>query len=277
MRAFTQVDVFTDTLTQGNPVAVVHDADGLSDEQMAAFSRWTNLSETTFLLAPTDDRADYRLRIFTPGGELPFAGYPTLGSARAWLEAGNAPHTPGTLIQECGTGLVELRKEGDCLAFAAPPLLRDDPVEPDLIERIASSLRIDLTTIQASQWIDNGPGWIGVLLADAETVLALDPDFAAMGDLAIGVIGPDPDAPSPTYETRAFVPGLGVPEDPVTGSLAAGFAIWLIGQKLAPASYTVHQGAALGRHGIIQIDRDASGTIWVGGNTVVGITGHAAL
>lgn len=277
MKRFTQVDVFTDTLTQGNPVAVVHDADDLTDEQMAAFARWTNLSETTFLLAPTDNRADYRLRIFTPGSELPFAGHPTLGSARAWLEAGNTPRDSGMVRQECAAGLIDIRQDSERLAFAAPPLRRDDPVDADLLGRIIRALRIDPTGVRAAQWIDNGPGWIGLLLDDATAVLALEPDFVAMGDLAVGVIGPEPGASTPTYETRAFVPGLSVPEDPVTGSLAAGFATWLIGAQLAPASYTVHQGAALDRHGVIRIDRDASGAIWVGGNTVIGITGNVAL
>lgn len=279
MHRFTQVDVFTDTLTQGNPVAVVHDADDLPDDQMAAFARWTNLSETTFLLTPADDRADYRLRIFTPGGELPFAGHPTLGSARAWLHAGNAPKTPGTLIQECGTGLIDIRQDGDRLAFAAPPLRRDDPVDADLLGRVVRALRIDPAQVRDAQWVDNGPEWIGVLLNDAADVLALEPEFAAMSGLSVGVTAPDPAASEniPTYVTRAFVPGLSVPEDPVTGSLAAGLATWLIGNGTAPARYRVHQGEKLGRHGVIHIHRDDEGTIWIGGDTVLGITGDVAL
>jgi len=277
MRTFTQVDVFTGILTLGNPVAVVHDADGISDETMASFARWTNLSETTFLLKPTDDRADYRLRIFTPGGELPFAGHPTLGSARAWLEAGNTPRSAGALVQECGVGLVELRQDGDRLAFAAPPLLREGPVDLAVMAQVRKALRIDPDVIEQANWVDNGPGWIGLLLLEAQDVLELEPDFRLLGDLAVGVIGPyasDHDE-LPTYETRAFVPGLSVPEDPVTGSLAAGFATWLIGDGLAPDRYLVHQGTALGRRGRIHVHRDDG--IWVGGDTVIGISGQVAL
>lgn len=277
MRTFNQVDVFTDTLTLGNPVAVVHDADGLSDETMAAFARWTNLSETTFLLTPTDERADYRLRIFTPGGELPFAGHPTLGSARAWLEAGNTPRSAETLVQECGVGLVQLRQDGDRLAFAAPPLRREGPVDLAVMAQVRKALRIDPDVIEAANWVDNGPGWIGLLLLDAQDVLDLQPDFSLMGNLAIGVTGPHASSGSdlPMYETRAFVPGLSVPEDPVTGSLNAGLAVWLIGDGLAPDRYLVRQGTALGRRGIVHIQRNDE--IWVGGDTVIGISGQVAL
>jgi PhzF family phenazine biosynthesis protein len=279
MRRFTQVDVFTDTLMFGNPVAVVHDAEGLTDDDMAAFARWTNLSETTFLLPPTDERADYRLRIFTPGGELPFAGHPTLGSARAWLEAGNAPRSPEGIVQECGAGLVTIRQDGDRLAFAAPPLVREGPVDIAVMAQITRALGIDPDVIEAANWVDNGPGWIGLLLLGAEDVLELKPNFGLLGDLAVGVIGPYDTASGggdvPTYETRAFVPGLSVPEDPVTGSLAAGFATWLIGDRLAPDRYLVHQGTALGRRGRIHVRRDEG--IWIGGATVVGITGTVAL
>jgi PhzF family phenazine biosynthesis protein len=264
MRQFTQVDVFTDTLTLGNPVAVVHDADGLT-------------SETTFLLSPTDERADYRLRIFTPGGELPFAGHPTLGSARAWLEAGNMPRTAGTLVQECGAGLITLKQDQGRLAFAAPPLVREGPVNIAIMAQITRALQIDPDVIEAANWVDNGPGWIGLLLLGAEDVLGLNPDFPLMGDLAIGVMGPYDSGSGdfPTYETRAFVPGLSVPEDPVTGSLAAGFATWLIGDGLAPDRYLVRQGTALDRRGLIHIHRDSE--IWVGGDTVIGVSGQVAL
>jgi PhzF family phenazine biosynthesis protein len=277
MRRFTQVDVFTDTLMYGNPVAVVHDADGLTDDEMAAFARWTNLSETTFLLRPTHDFSDYRLRIFTPGGELPFAGHPTLGSARAWLEAGNTPRTPGTLRQECGAGLITIRQDGERLAFAAPPLVREGPVNIAIMAKITRALQIDPDVIEAANWVDNGPGWIGLLLLGAEDVLALNPDYQMMGDMAIGVMGPYDSGSSdvPTYETRAFVPGLSVPEDPVTGSLAAGFATWLIGDGLAPDRYLVRQGTALDRRGMIHIHRD--GEIWVSGDTVIGVAGSVAL
>lgn len=278
VRQFTQVDVFTDELMYGNPVAVVHDADGISDDDMAAFARWTNLSETTFLLRPTIDFADYRLRIFTPGGELPFAGHPTLGSARAWLEAGNAPRRPGTLRQECAAGLIELKQDGDRLAFAAPPLVREGPVDIAVMAQITKALGIDKDVVEAANWVDNGPGWIGLLLLGAEDVLEMKPDFSLLGDLDVGVIGPYETSENgmPTYEARAFVPELGVPEDPVTGSLAAGFATWLINDGLAPDSYTVHQGTALQRRGRIHVERDGD-RIWIGGDTVIGITGQVAL
>lgn len=276
MRRFTQVDVFTDEFMYGNPVAVVHDADGMSDDDMAAFARWTNLSETTFLLTPTTDLADYRLRIFTPGGELPFAGHPTLGSARAWLEAGNSPRRSGTLRQECGAGLISIRQDGDRLAFAAPSLVREGPVDIAVMAQITKALRLDPDVIEAANWVDNGPGWIGILLLGAEDVLELKPDFYLLGDYAVGVIGPYESAETPTYETRAFVPGLSVPEDPVTGSLAAGFATWLIGEGLAPDRYTVHQGTALDRRGRIHVAREDR-EIWIGGDTVIGIRGEVAL
>lgn len=278
MRRFTQVDVFTSEFMYGNPVAVVHDADGISDDEMAAFARWTNLSETTFLLSPADDVADYRLRIFTPGGELPFAGHPTLGSARAWLEAGNTPHTSGTLVQECGAGLVRIRQNGDRLAFAAPPLVREGPVNLEVMAQITRALKIDRDVIEAANWVDNGPGWVGLLLLGAEDVLELKPDFNMMGNLDIGVLGPYEGGSGeiPVYEARAFVPELGVPEDPVTGSLAAGFATWLIGEGLAPDRYIVHQGTALGRRGRIHVERDGE-HIWIGGDTVIGIRGEVAV
>lgn len=277
MRRFTQVDVFTDEFMYGNPVAVVHDADGISDDDMVAFARWTNLSETTFLLKPTHDFADYRLRIFTPGGELPFAGHPTLGSARAWLEAGNTPRTAGTLRQECAAGLIELRQEGERLAFAAPPLVREGPVNLVDMAQIRRALKIDDDLVEAANWVDNGPGWIGLLFYEAEDVLELKPDLSYLGNLAVGVIGPyaNPGGEMPAYEMRAFVPGLSVPEDPVTGSLAAGFATWLIGDGLAPERYLVRQGTALGRRGRIHVQRD--GQTWIGGDTVVGIRGEVTL
>jgi PhzF family phenazine biosynthesis protein len=276
MRTFTQVDVFTDAFMYGNPVAVVHDADGISDDDMAAFAKWTNLSETTFLLQPTNDFADYRLRIFTPGGELPFAGHPTLGSARAWLEAGNVPRTAGTLRQECGAGLITLRQDNDRLAFAAPPLVREGPVDIAVMAQVTKALGIDPDVIEEANWVDNGPGWIGLLLLGAEDVLELKPDFSLMGDYAVGVIGPYTSTDTPTFETRAFVPGLSVPEDPVTGSLAAGFATWLIAEGLAPERYIVHQGTALDRRGRIHVE-NAGGDIWIGGNTVIGVRGEVNL
>jgi PhzF family phenazine biosynthesis protein len=277
MLAFHQVDVFTDTLLLGNPVAVVHAADALSDDQMAAFARWTNLSETTFLLAPTDPGADYRLRIFTTSGELPFAGHPTLGSARAWLEAGGVPRQDGVLVQECGAGLVEVRRDGARLAFAAPPRLRTGPVEPEVLARVCGALRIDVGEVVDAQWCDNGPGWLGVLLADAQAVLALEPDHGRAADLGmVGIIGAHPDGGEAQFEVRAFAPDAGVGEDPVTGSVNAALAQWLVPAGIAPAHYVVAQGTRLGRRGRVHLDQ-ADGEIWVGGDTVVGITGTVAL
>jgi len=270
---FSQVDVFSREPLRGNPVAVVHDADGLTEEQMAAFARWTNLSETTFLLQPTDPAADYRLRIFTPGEELPFAGHPTLGSAHAWLEAGGRPGG-ADLVQECGAGLVRLRRE-PALAFAAPPLLRSGPVDEDDLAAIARALRIERESIVDSAWIDNGPGWVGVLLADAAAVLALEPDWAAFGDLKIGVAGPHPAGGDAAIEVRAFCPQYGVPEDPVTGSLNAGLGQWLAGGVL-PDTYVAAQGTALQRAGRVHITR-LDGEVWVGGDTRTTVSGTVAL
>jgi PhzF family phenazine biosynthesis protein len=269
---FSQVDVFSSEPLLGNPVAVVHEASGVSDETMAAFARWTNLSETTFLLPPTDPAADYRLRIWTPGGELPFAGHPTLGSAHAWLEAGGVP-AGEDLVQECGAGLVTVRR-GKRLAFAAPPLMRSGPVDRADLARIAAALRIDHRDVLDAAWIDNGPGWVGVLLRDAGAVLALEPDFAAFGELQVGVVGPYAGGPA-AVEVRAFCPGYGMPEDPVTGSLNAGVAQWLAGDRL-PASYVASQGTALGRRGRVHIETDDD-VIWVGGDTSTTISGSVGL
>jgi PhzF family phenazine biosynthesis protein len=273
---FSQVDVFSDEPLLGNPVAVVHDADDVSDEQMAAFARWTNLSETTFLLRPTRRGADYRLRIWTPGGELPFAGHPTLGSAHAWLEAGGAP-AGDDVVQECGAGLVRVRRaaEGDSrLSFQAPPLLRSGPVDERDLTRIATALRVERTALRDAAWIDNGPGWVGVLLGDAEAVLALEPDFAAFDDLKIGVVGAYSDGPV-AVEVRAFCPGYGMPEDPVTGSLNAGIGQWLAGGRL-PASYVAGQGTALSRAGRVHVRLEGD-EVWVGGDTRTTVTGTVAL
>ncbi len=270
MRAFRQVDVFSHQPLLGNPVAVVHDADGMDDEQMAAFARWTNLSETTFLLAPTDPAADYRLRIFTPGGELPFAGHPTLGSAHAWLEAGGVPASDGVLVQECGAGLVTLRR-GATLSFQAPPLTRSGPVAEEDLDAIAVALRLDRADLLDTAWIDNGPGWVGVLLRDAGTVLGLRPDWAAFGDLKIGVVGPHVAGGPADVEVRAFCPQYGVPEDPVTGSLNAGIGQWLAGSTL-PSAYVAAQGTVLQRAGRVHVSR-VDGDIWVGGETRTTVAG----
>ncbi|MCC3271359.1 PhzF family phenazine biosynthesis protein [Arthrobacter zhangbolii] len=271
-RWFKQVDVFGTRPYLGNPVAVVLDADGLSESAMAAFARWTNLSETTFLLPPTQSEADYRVRIFTPGGEIPFAGHPTLGSCHAWLEAGNTPHYPGVVIQECGVGLVTLHASAGMAAFGAPPLIRSGDLEDSVLAQATKALGLKPEQVKASNWIDNGPGWLGLLLSDAETVLSLKPDAAALGSLAVGVIGPQRDGGDTDFEVRAFAPGHGVPEDPVTGSLNAGLAQWLIGAGLAPDRYTVTQGTVLGRDGLIRIfSRDRK--IWIGGETATCIDG----
>ncbi|WP_182376650.1 PhzF family phenazine biosynthesis protein [Nocardioides sp. WS12] len=274
-RHFRQVDVFSAEPLLGNPVAVVHDAEGLSDEQMQAFARWTNLSETTFLLAPTDPAADYRVRIFTATSELPFAGHPTLGTAHAWLEAGGVPAGEG-VVQECGVGLVQLRRTDGRLAFKAPGLIRSGPVEPALAADIAAALGVGRDEILDIAWADNGPGWVGVQLASADVVLGLKPDFAAM-PVDVGVIGPYPEGSECAVEVRAFCPhAAGTTEDPVTGSLNASLAQWLAGGVL-PASYTASQGTVLGRRGRVHIETDEAGSIWVGGDTLTTILGTAAL
>ena len=279
-RRFTQLDVFTATPLLGNPLAVVHDAQGLADEQMAAFARWTNLSETTFLLPPTEPGADYRVRIFTPGGELPFAGHPTLGSCHAWLAAGGQPRAADEVVQQCGVGLVRVRREAvggrTRLAFAAPPLRRTGRVEPALRAQVSASLGLNDAQIERLEWIDNGPGWMGAVLRDAATVLALKPDFTAMRGLKLGVIGAHPVGSECQFEVRAFVPALGVPEDPVTGSLNAGLAQWLIGAGLAPSAYVAAQGAALGRAGRVHVQRIGA-DVWIGGDVVSVVSGTVAL
>ncbi|MDN6133341.1 MAG: PhzF family phenazine biosynthesis protein [Brevibacterium sp.] len=271
-RAFAQVDVFASEPYRGNPVAVVLDAEGLSDEELARIANWTNLSETTFVLPPSDSRADYRLRIFTPSRELPFAGHPTLGSAAAWLEAGGVPHSQDTVVQECGAGLVHLRRGGSTLSFAAPDCIRSGDLGESFVEQIAAALNVDRSEILGHQWVDNGPGWAAVRLASAEQVLALEPDFSQISDSKLGVLGSHPEDNDHEYEIRAFVPGVGVAEDPVTGSLNASVAQWLIGSGLAPAKYTVTQGTALGRAGVIEISQEDD-EVWVGGPTTVCIRG----
>jgi PhzF family phenazine biosynthesis protein len=275
MLRFSQVDVFSPEPLLGNPVAVVHDADDLSDDDMARFARWTNLSETTFLLSPTRADADYRLRIWSPGGELPFAGHPTLGSAHAWLEAGGVPADPDELVQECAAGPVRVRR-GERLAFAAPPLVRSGAVSDEDRAAICRALRIEDAQVVDCAWVDNGPGWVGVLLADAETVLALRPDLGAFGELEIGVVGPHaPGASDADVEVRAFVPTMGIGEDPVTGSFNAGVAQWLAGDRL-PSSYVASQGTVLGRRGRVHVTLEGE-DLWVGGDTRLVIAGQVAL
>lgn len=292
-RRFAQVDVFSAVPFQGNPVAVIVDADGLDESQMARIASWTNLSETTFVLPPDDPTADYRLRIFTPHRELPFAGHPTLGSAAAWLDAGGAPKHEDRIVQECGAGLVDIRRTprrggptgpsadslttataepSETLAFAAPDRLRSGPLDDAYVDQIAVALGVDRSEILGHQWADNGPGWAAVRLANAEQVLALTPDFSAISDAKLGVLGAHPEGSEHEYEIRAFVPGVGVAEDPVTGSLNASVAQWLIGENLAPNSYTAAQGTALGRSGVVSITAEDD-EIWVGGDTSVCIRG----
>ena len=274
-RPFCQVDVFADELYLGNPVAVVLDGKGLSTEAMQRFACWTNLSETTFVLPPEAAGADYRVRIFTPRRELPFAGHPTLGTCHAWLTGGGIPQRGDVVLQECDAGLIGLRRIDGALAFAAPPLLRSGPVDDETLRRIVSALGVDRADIVDAQWVDNGPGWVGVLLDSADAVLALRPGPA---DLDIGVAGPYPAGSPEAFEVRAFTPALGgVGEDPVTGSLNASLAGWLLAAGHATAPYVASQGAALGRRGRVHITRDPGGTIWVGGSTTTGVTGSAEL
>lgn len=280
-RPFAQVDVFTAEPYRGNPVAVVLDGEHLADEEMAAFARWTNLSETTFVQVATDPAADYRLRIFTPGGELPFAGHPTIGSAHAWLEAGGVPRDPGGPVQECGVGLVRLRADdAGRLAFAAPPLRRSGPVDAATRAQAVASLGIGDDAVLDAAWVDNGPEWLGLLLRDADTVLDLRPDLAVMGDLKVGVVGLYDEARRAEVgahaEVRAFVPGIGITEDPVTGSLNAGLALWLIPAGILPERYVVSQGTVLRRAGRVHVERAADGT-WIGGDAVTCVAGTVTL
>ena len=267
--------MFTDTPYLGNPVAVVLDAVGLDDAGMQRFARWTNLSETTFVLAPTADGADYRVRIFTPSAELPFAGHPTLGTCHAWLEAGGTPRQPGTAVQECAAGLIPVRRAAGRLEFAAPPLLRSGPVDEALARHIAGVLGIGRGDIVDAEWADNGPGWVAVLLRSAEAVLALRPGVT---DLDLGVVGPYPPGSPQAFEVRAFVPkDGGTDEDPVTGSLNASVAQWLLRTGRATAPYVASQGTALGRQGRVHISLGDDGTVWVGGGTVTCVTGQVEL
>lgn len=274
---FHQVDVFGGRRLGGNPLAVVVGADGLADETMAAFANWTNLSETAFLLQPTDPAADYRVRIFTPARELPFAGHPTLGSCFAWLASGGVPRG-AEVVQECGAGLIRIRRADDILSFAAPRLLREGPVEPRLLQRIAAGLGLGPGAIVDAGWVDNGPGWVAVLLRSRAEALAATPDYAALGDLPLGVVAPwDPavDGTEAAFELRAFVCRQGY-EDPVTGSLNAGVAQWLIRTGRAPGHYVASQGTALGRRGRIHVSSDGS-QVWVGGQVAAFIEGRVSL
>ena len=283
---FQQIDVFTHEALKGNPLAVVVGADSLNESQMAAFARWTNLSETTFLLRPTTTEADYRVRIFTTQRELPFAGHPTLGSCHVWLASGGKPRGE-QVVQECGAGLVRIRRDvetaseptSERLAFAAPPLKRSGPVEPAVLAQIARALSIAPSAIRASQWVDNGPGWVAVMLGSRAEVLALKPDYAAMQGLELGVVAPwsAQDGTQAQFEVRAFIPSPdGGFEDPVTGSLNAGLAQWLISVGLAPRTYVAAQGTCLSRAGRVHISAQGN-DIWVGGHCVSCVRGELTL
>jgi PhzF family phenazine biosynthesis protein len=272
---FAQVNVFSADPLGGNPLAVVLAAEGLGEAQMAALARWTNLSETTFLLPPADPGADYRVRIFTPSQELPFAGHPTLGSCHAWLAAGGRPRKPGLVVQQCGVGLVRVRCDGPRLAFAAPPLRRSGALEPELLEKIAKALALRPPDIAHHQWVDNGPGWCAVMLRSARQVLSLKPDWVALGPLKLGVIGPQDAGHDAAFEVRAFIGGGGY-EDPVTGSLNASLAQWLFGAGLARSPYVAAQGTALQRAGRVHLRRDGE-EVWVGGDVVDVIRGKVNL
>ena len=300
-RPFAQIDVFSAVPCAGNPVAVVLDGQGLDAAAMQRFARWTNLSETTFVLPPEDARADYRLRIFTPGGELPFAGHPTLGSCFAWLAAGGVPRQPGQVVQQCAQGLVSIRQSGQRLAFAAPPSQRREVPAATLAE-VMPALGLAPAQPRRAQWLDNGPLWLGLQLDSADTVLALAPDHARLAALGckVGVAGARGGAGSGALiarsnrearafgavaaraddaliEVRAFAAPIGVPEDPVTGSLNASLAQWLIEAGELPARYVASQGTALGRAGRVHVERDAQGQVWVGGDCVAVIGGEVRL
>jgi PhzF family phenazine biosynthesis protein len=277
-RDFAQVDVFANTPYLGNPVAVVVEAAGMTDDEMATLARWTNLSETTFILPPTDPAADYRLRIFTPGGELPFAGHPTLGSAHAWLENGGKAKKAGHLVQECGVGLVTLTSTLDengrtQLSFQAPATVNSGEIPAEVLHEIIDALGIQKSDIVAHQVVDNGPGWVCVQLASAEMVLALDPQFKDDSTLMLGLVGAHPEGSEASFELRAFAPKINVYEDPVTGSLNASVAQWLYRSGQAKGQYIASQGTRVGRQGLIELTQDLDGEVWVGGSTITCIRG----
>jgi PhzF family phenazine biosynthesis protein len=271
VRPFAQVDVFTHRRYAGNPVAVVLDGAGLDDAQMQQFASWTNLSETTFVLPPTDADADYRIRIFTTTRELPFAGHPTLGTCHAWLTQGGSPRARDEIVQECGAGLIAIRRSATGLAFAAPALTRSGSVDDDVLTRVASQLRIDRATIVDAQWADNGHGWVAVMLGTVDEVLAIRPGVV---DMDIGVVAPYGPGAECAFELRAFFPkGGATAEDPVTGSLNAAVAQWLLASGEASSPYVASQGTVLGRAGRVHVEQDADGRTWVGGGCVTCIAG----
>jgi PhzF family phenazine biosynthesis protein len=275
LRSYLEVDVFTAEPYRGNPLAVVLDGTGLTTQEMQRFANWTNFSETTFLLPPTEPTADYLVRIFTTTMELPFAGHPTLGSCHAWLANGGEPINGDRIVQQCGVGLVEIQRDGGRLAFAAPPLLRGGAVDEATLQRAADAVGVGIDRVVESAWIDNGPGWLGMLLESAEEVLALT---KGTSDLKIGVIGAHPAGSAAAYEVRGFFPeGTTLFEDPVTGSLNASAAQWLIGTGRFTPPYIAAQGTALGRAGRVYINQDAAGQVWVGGDVVTCVSGTVDL
>jgi PhzF family phenazine biosynthesis protein len=278
-RRFQLVDVFNQDPLTGNPLAVVLDADDLTTESMMRITRWLNLSETTFLLSPLHPDADYRVRIFTLDRELPFAGHPTLGTCHAWIESGGKPRTASEIVQECGAGLVPVRSLDNGRAFAAPNLIRSGPVDETKIGEVADFLRIQRASIVDAQWVDNGPGWVAILLDSAAAVLALEPPRAHVGRMDVGVVGPYPRGAPAAFELRAFFSDHqgAVREDPVTGSLNASVAQWLLRSGRASAPYTASQGSRLGHAGLISITQDALGAVWVGGRTTTLFSGTCSL
>lgn len=270
-KRFTQVDVFSTAPFGGNPVAVVHDADDVGDAAMAALARWTQLSETCFLLPPRDPLADYRVRIFSSLREMPFAGHPTLGTCHAWLAAGGSPRGRD-VVQECGVGLVRVRREGERLAFAAPPLQRSGPVEEALLAKILASFGLARSEVRQARWVDNGAGWLALLLDDRDRLLALSPDLSDLHGLPIGLVAPWPEGPA-AFEVRAFIGGDAVPEDPATGSFNAGLAFWLLEEGMAPPSFVIAQGTAIGRAGRIHVTAEA-GDVWIGGACLTRVEGR---
>jgi PhzF family phenazine biosynthesis protein len=273
-RSFAQVDVFGSGPCSGNPVAVVLDAEGMGEEEMQRFARWTNLAETTFVLPPTRPEADYRVRIFTPVLELPFAGHPTLGTCHAWLEGGGVSRGGAEIVQECDAGLIRIQREGERFAFEAPPLVRSGPASEGETARVAAALGVEEAEMLAVEWVDNGPGWITALFESAERVLELRPGAL---DFDLGAVGFHPSGSPAAVEVRAWAPVNGLAaEDPVTGSLNASVAQWLLGSGRLEAPYLAHQGTAIGRAGRIHVSQDSEGAIWIGGRTETVIAGHLA-
>ena len=274
---FSQVDVFTTGPGKGNPLAVVGGAETLTDAQMQSFANWTNLSETTFLLPPADPEADYRVRIFTPSGELPFAGHPTLGTADVWLRGGGVPRTEGRIVQECAAGLVEIKNDGGRLAFAAPVLQRTGELPEENVQKICGALGLERSDVLRHQWAHNGPRWQALQLADAQAVLDVEPDYAALAPFGVGLIGAYPPGGDVDFEVRGLMGFEAMPaEDPVTGSLNAALGQWLIGAGLAPESYVARQGTRLGRDGRVYVSA-SDGEIWVGGDVQAVIRGTVEL